>query len=141
MFLVDTDVISAVAPTKAVGDADALEWLRRHGGAMFLSVVTVAELRRGVALLSGKGATQKAAALAAWQQELETTFGDRILPIDDGTARRAGDLLGAAEARGHRPGLPDAFIAATADLQGLTVVTRNANHFAALGVAHRAPKF
>lgn len=141
MFLVDTDVISAVAPTKAVIDPEAREWVRRHGGAVFLSVVTVAELRRGVALLSGKGATQKSAALAQWQEELETAFGDRIFAIDHGTARRAGDLLGAAEARGHRPGLPDALIAATADLQGLTVVTRNSSHFAALGVAHRAPKF
>jgi hypothetical protein len=141
VFLVDTDVISAVAPTKAVHDAEAAAWVRRHGGAMFLSVVTVAELRRGVALLAGKGATQKSAALAEWQQELETTFGDRIFAIDDGTARRAGDLLGAAEARGHRPGLPDAMIAATADLQGLTIVTRNAKHFAAFGVPHRAPSF
>jgi predicted nucleic acid-binding protein len=141
VFLVDTDVISAAAPTKAVGRAEALEWVQRHGEALFLSVVTVAELRRGVALLAGKGATQKSAALAEWQEELEIAFGDRIFPIDDSTARRAGDLLGAAEARGHKPGLPDAFIAATADLQGLTVVTRNASHFAALGVAHRAPKF
>lgn len=141
MFLVDTDVISAVAPTKTVEDAEALEWVLRHGGAMFLSVVTVAELRRGVALLAGNGAMQKSAALAAWQEELETTFGDRIFTIDDGTARRAGDLLGAAEARGHKPGLPDALIAATADLQGLTVVTRNASHFSAMGVAHRAPRF
>lgn len=141
MFLVDTDVISAVAPTKTLADVEAREWVQRNGGTMFLSVVTMAELRRGAALLAAKGATQKSATLTAWQQELETMFGDRIFPIDDGTARRAGDLLGAAEARGHRPGLPDAFIAATADLQGLTVVTRNASHFAALGVAHRAPKF
>jgi predicted nucleic acid-binding protein len=141
LFLVDTDVISAAAPTKAVGRAEALDWVRRNGEALFLSVVTMAELRRGVALLAGKGAMRKSAALADWHEDLETTFADRIFAIDDATARRAGDLLGAAEARGHRPGLPDAFIAATADLQGLTVVTRNANHFAALGVAHRAPKF
>jgi toxin FitB len=140
VFLVDTDVISAVAPTKAVADPEASEWIRRNGGAIFLSVVTVAELQRGVALLAGKGATKKSAALAEWQQELETTFGDRILPIDNGTARRAGDLLGAAEARGQKPGLPDALIAATADLQGLTVVTWNQGHFSALGVAHRAPR-
>ena len=139
MFLVDTDVISAAAPTKAVADAQTREWLRREGGGVFLSVVTIAELRRGVALLAAKGATQKSSMLASWQERLQAAFVERILPIDEATARRAGDLLGAAEGSGHRPGLADAFIAATADLQGLTVVTLNGSHFSALQVPHRAP--
>ena len=140
MFVIDTDVISEGSP-KEQPRADIRHWLRQEGTKMFLSVVTLAELRRGIEFLRWKGATRKAMSLDMWERELASRFEERILPLDSATAVRAGELLGMAEAKGHMPGLIDAFIAATADLRGFTVVTLNRRHFRALGVAHREPSF
>jgi hypothetical protein len=139
LFLVDTDVISDTAPTKAAARKHALAWLSEHRNDLFLSTITVAELRRGVAFLYGRGAPKKAAELEAWEQGLLEGFSDRILILDQDAARRAGELFGAAEARGHRPSLADACIAAIADLRGFTVVTFNARHFKALRVRYQLP--
>ena len=137
MFLVDTDVISGSAPTKSSGRDETIAWLRAHGDRVYLSTITVAELKRGIAFLAGKGHHRKAAALESWEKGLVERFSNRILALDHAVARRAGELFGAAEARGHDPGLADACIAATADLNRLVVVTSNVRHFRALGVAHQ----
>ena len=93
---------------------------------MYLSVVTIAEIRRGVAFLDGVDSTRKASMLDAWATGLANLFADRIIiPLDQAIAERAGNIFGRVEARGHQPGLADACIAATADLRGLTVITRN----------------
>lgn len=141
MYVVDTDVISETSPDKEQPRSDVLDWLEAEGTSMFLSVVTLAELRRGIEFLRRTGATRKARSLEAWESELASQFNQRILPLDVNTAVRAGELLGAAEAKGHTPGLVDAFIAASADLRGYTVVTLNRRHFRALGVAFREPSF
>jgi predicted nucleic acid-binding protein len=139
VFLLDTDVISTTAPTKAVASAPMLDWLTAQSDFLYLSAITVAEIRRGIALASGKGHGRKADRLMEWQSSLVRTFGDRILPVDDRVASRAGDLLGAAESKGFSPGLPDACIAATADLHGFRLVTSNSRHFEALGVTCTSP--
>lgn len=140
MLLVDTDVISATSPAKPFGREVALQWLAAFGNTVHLSAVTVAELRYGVALLIGAGATRKASLIAAWQDQLLSQFRERILDVDEEVAWRAGDLLGAAEARGQAPSLADACIGATAILHGLTVVARNRKHFDALGISSRRPE-
>jgi toxin FitB len=139
VFLVDTDVISDTAPTKVAVRQHAVAWLSDHRQALFLSTITVAELRRGVALLYGLGNRRKAAKLEAWERGLLDGFSDRILVLDRDAARRAGELFGAAEARGHKPSLADACIAAIAEVHGFTVVTFNASHFQALRVRHQTP--
>lgn len=137
MFLIDTDVISATAPTKASPRQDVLDWLRDRGDRVFLSTITLAELRRGIALLAGKGHRRKARLLELWEAGLAESFSSRILPIDENVARIAGDLFGRAEARGHVPGLADACIAATAERYRLTILTANARHFKALGAPYQ----
>ena len=139
MFLVDTDVISDTAPTKAAARGEAVAWLFNRRQDLFLSTITVAELRRGVALLQGKGAWKKAADLETWERGLLEGFSERILVLDQDSARRAGELSGAAEARGYRTSLADACIAGIADLRGFTVVTFNARDFEALGVRYELP--
>jgi hypothetical protein len=132
-------VISDTAPTKTAARERAVAWLIEHRSDLFLSTITVAELRRGVAFLHGRGATKKAAELEAWERGLVESFSDRILILDQDAAHRAGELYGAAEARGHRPSLADACIAAMADLRGFTVVTFNTRHFKALRVRYQLP--
>jgi predicted nucleic acid-binding protein len=139
LFLVDTDVISETAPTKVAARERVTAWLARQGDRLFLSTVTVAELQRGVSFLVGMGDKRKGTVLASWADGLLERFSDRILPVDSAVARRAGELFGGAEARGHLPSLADACIAATADLNGFVVVTFNASHFRMLRVAHRLP--
>jgi toxin FitB len=139
VFLVDTDVISDTAPTKAAARTEALAWLSTHRKNLFLSTITIAELRRGVAFLHERGDRKKAATLDAWERGLVEGFSDRILTLDHAAADRAGELFGAAEARGHNPSLADACIAAMADLRGFVVVTFNTKHFRALRVRHQQP--
>lgn len=139
MFLIDTDVISMSAPTKAERPEPVLAWLKANGDALFLSSITVAEIRRGIAFVAGKGHSRKAVALRDWEHNLVQHFADRILPVDDKVAQRAGDLLGRAEAQGFAPGIPDACIAATADVHRLMLVTANGRHFQALDVKYRSP--
>ena len=136
MFLVDTDVISATAPTKASPRKDVLDWLRDRGDKVFLSTITLTELRRGIALLTGKRHHRKAKLLEAWEARLAQGFATRILPVDETVARLAGDLFGRAEAKGYFPGLADACIAATAERYRLTVISANAKHFRALGATY-----
>lgn len=136
MFLVDTDVISATAPTKAQPREDVVRWLAERGESIFLSAITLLELRRGIALLEAKGRHQKAIPLRLWAANLCENYADRILPLDRTVACLAGELAAQAEAEGASPGLPDACIAATAKHHGLMVVTGNARHFDMLGIAH-----
>src|SRR5436190_23644693 len=95
---------------------------------LFLSVLTLGELRKGVA---AKRRTDPAAAdrLAAWVNGIEMTFADRILPVDAAAATRWGEL-----SAGRNLAVVDTLIAATAIAQGLTLVTRNTRDVKVTGV-------
>jgi predicted nucleic acid-binding protein len=97
---------------------------------MFLSVVTVGELRRGVAMLPD-GARR--ASLQSTQQEILRRFANRIVEIDVPIATAWGDLTAAHRRRGLNPSVSDELIAATALVRGLTVVTRNVADFESAG--------
>ena len=133
MYLVDTNVLSAGAPSRIV-PAELIVWMDEHSAELFLSAVTVAEIEDGVAKLRREGATRKAADLAAWLEALLHLYGSRILPFDTVTARVAGVLSDLARAQGQAPGFADIAIAATAKHHGLTILTRNLRHFECLGV-------
>ncbi len=133
MFLVDTNVISALAPSKRPG-ADALvEWLDTASSQLFLSVITAAEVRSGIAKAEREGATTKARRLTEWWESIEYLYAEKLLPFDLRCARAAGQILDAA--RAHQSGFEDIAIAATARVHGLTVLTRNLRHFEPLGVS------
>ncbi len=138
MYLVDTNIISAGAPSRAAPTA-LIEWMDAHSRMLFLSAVTIAEVDDGVTKARREGATRKATDLAAWLETLLHLYDDRILAFDTSTARLAGALSDRARAQGQAPGFADIIIAATAQRHGLTILTRNLRHFEPLGVTALDP--
>jgi predicted nucleic acid-binding protein len=134
MYLVDTDVISAGAPSKAVAGAGLAKWMDEQSAQLYLSTVTVAEIEGGIAKARREKARRKASDLTEWLETLLHLYGDRILPFDLAAARIAGALSDVARSKGSAPGFADIAIAATARCRGLTLLTRNTRHFAPLGV-------
>ena len=96
--------------------------------ALFISVLTLGELRKGVALKIPSDA-DAARRLGAWVDGLEFSFGDRIFGVDAAIARQWGEL----SAQRARP-VVDTLLAATALVHKLTFVTRNTNDVHDLGV-------
>ena len=126
-YLLDTNVISETRKTRA--DSGVMAFLSAaDSGGLFLSVLTLGELRKGVA---AKRRTDPVAAdqLGAWADGIETTFADRMLPVDAATARRWGEL-----SAGRSIPVIDTLIAATAISHGLTLVTRNTRDVESTGV-------
>lgn len=125
-FLLDTNVVSEWV--KPHPNAGVIAWLDEvDEDRTFLSVITVAELRYGIErLASGKRKTR----LHQWAtQELPLRFEGRLLPIDSLIADRCGQVVARSEAVGRRMEVTDAFIAATAEIHRLVVVTRNTSDF------------
>ena len=126
MFLLDTNVVSELRKARA-GKANrgVSDWAAGVPAAlMFVSVVSLHELEYGV-LLAERKDLEKGTMLRAWLDEsVLPAFADRILPVDTETALRSAAL--------HVPNpapFCDAFIAATALVHGMTVVTRNNKDF------------
>lgn len=105
-FLVDTNIISALAPTKAERPAALVEWLDRRSDDLFVSVVTAAEIRAEIAKAAGEGAKRKGGALTAWWDAVEHLYSDRILPLNLKAATIAGKLSDRAAAAGRAPDSP-----------------------------------
>jgi predicted nucleic acid-binding protein len=120
MYLVDTNVLSEARR----GTKEARIWLRSvDAAAIYLSVITLGEIMKGIVLKIRTDA-RAAAALTTWLEQLRHDHGDRILPISDRVALEWGRL--AAE----RPrGMADGLIAATAAVHGKIIVTRNVEDF------------
>lgn len=132
MFLVDTNVISALAPSKRESSRELVEWLDMASARLFLSVVSTAEVRAGIVKAEREGATTKARQLTDWWESIEYLYADKLLAFDLKCSHVAGRILD--EARAHQPGFEDIAIAATARAHDLTVLTRNLRHFEPLGV-------
>ncbi len=125
-FLLDTNVVSE--STKPRPNPGVVTWLAGvDEESVFLSVITLTELRYGVECLA-RGRRRKQ--LDRWlQQDLPQRFEGRILPIDAVVADARGKLVADTESLGRPIEARDAFIAATAQVYRLTLVTRNASHF------------
>jgi predicted nucleic acid-binding protein len=130
-MLLDTNVISEV--TKPAPDARVLQWLDRlDEDRAYISVISIAEIRRGVALMD-KG--RKRDALAAWlSHDLPQRFEQRVLAVDEAVARTWGDLMALAKRSGRGLSSMDGFIAATAISSELTLATRNRKDFEGYGI-------
>ena len=125
-FLVDTNVVSEwVKPRPNPG---VVEWLAgTNEDQVFLSVGTLAELRHGIERMT-TGRRQRQ--LSAWlENELPMRFEGRVLSIDPAIADACGRLVARNEAAGRSLEAMDAFLAATAQVHQLTLVTRNTVHF------------
>ncbi|EJT01799.1 type II toxin-antitoxin system VapC family toxin [Rhizobium sp. CCGE 510] len=130
-LLLDTNLLSEV--TKPKPDARVLQWLDRlDEDRSFISIISVAEIRRGVALMD-EG--RKRDALAEWlARDLTQRFEHRIIPVDEPVALAWGDLMGHAKRSGRGLSSMDGLIAATAVAHDLTLATRNTKDFGGLGI-------
>ena len=130
-----------LSPSRADASTAFLDWLTRMDGEgrLFLAVVTVHEIEKGIALLEHKGAVAKAASLKVWLAGLVAAYGGRIIPLDASAAALAGQLEAKAISAGHSPGMADAIVAGIAKAHGLTIVTRNTRHFRPFGTAVLSP--
>jgi hypothetical protein len=127
-YLVDTNVLSELRRREP--DANVLRWMSaRPATTLYLSVLTVGELRKGIEMLAE---SERKRALLDWLDiELPAFFSGRILPIDEAVADRWGRLV--AEAARPLPAI-DSLLAATALTHGLTLVTRNLRDFQPLNL-------
>jgi hypothetical protein len=129
MYLLDTNVVSELGrPNKA--HPNVARWARRTASADFyMSVVSVTELELGVLLMERRDQRQ-GAVLRRWLEGVVLpSFAGRIVEVDERIAR----LCARLHVPDPRPA-NDAFIAATAIVHDLTVVTRNTVDFAPTGV-------
>lgn len=141
-YLLDTNVISMLSPSRPAAPDGFIRWLEEADAQdmIFLSVVTVHEIEKGIGLLERKGAAARGTALRLWLSGLVSTYDDRILPIDAAVSGMSGRLEAIAVAAGHGPGMADALIAGTAKAHDLIVVTRNLKHFEPFDVGLLAPE-
>lgn len=135
-YLLDTSVLSVLAPGRQPLGAEQEKWLRAQADQLFVSAITVVEVEQGIHKVRRSGGIDRAARLAAWLDGVLAFYGDRVIPVDTPVARIAGRLSDQAFAAGRHPGLADIAIAATALAHDLVVLTQNGKHFEPLGVAN-----
>ena len=127
MYLLDTNVVSELRKPRPHGAV--LTWLQaRDDAELHLSAVTIGEIQAGIELTRQQDAA-KAQEIEAWLEQVATTW--NVLPMDAPAFRAWARLM-------HRRSdtvTEDAMIAATAQIHGLTVVTRNVADFKPFGVA------
>jgi len=136
MFLLDTNVVSELRKVRAGrADAHVAAWADSVDAAdLYLSVISLQELEIGVLLAERRDPVQ-GAVLREWLEErVVPAFDGRILIVDADVALRSARL----HVPNPRP-LRDGFIAATALVHGMTVVTRNVDDFTPTGVTTLDP--
>ncbi|MCW6537748.1 type II toxin-antitoxin system VapC family toxin [Sphingomonas lycopersici] len=131
MIVLDTNVISEL--WKAEPDSNVLAWIDAQVvETLYLSTVTVAEIRFGVATMpTGK---RRAVYQERLEREVLPAFSGRILSFDLDASRAYADLMANAREAGKAIGLADGYIAATAAARGLMVATRDIGPFEAAGL-------
>lgn len=131
MYLIDTNVISE-ARKKSEANLGVIDFFHRvanTGDPVYLSVITIGELRRGVELIRLRGDAEQAGLLEDWLCAVRDQYADKVLAFDADAAQVWGRL------RVPNPEHAlDKQIAATALVHDLTVVTRNSADFAGTGV-------
>jgi predicted nucleic acid-binding protein len=130
-FLLDTNVISELVKPRP--EANVTAWIEATDESLlYLSVLTLGEIRRGIAVLSQ---SRRRATLEAWlNKDLRARFEDRILVIDQEVADRWGLLTATARNSGMALPVIDGLLAATALEHNLTFVTRDTGQIPSLGV-------
>ena len=125
-YLLDTNVVSE--PTKLKPNSGWLAWLGSvNEDRTFVSTVTISELRNGIERLP---AGARRSRLDAWlSKNLLARFEGRILPVDVEVAEAAGRINARADSLGRPMEARDIFIAGTAEVHHLTLVTRNISDF------------
>lgn len=128
-FLLDTNAVSE--GRRQSPDQGFMAWLERQADeALFVSALSIGELRRGLLLLPDG---PRRAMVDAWLTQTLQGFADRTLPIDEAVASAWAELSVALRRAGQVVGAVDELIAATALANDLVVVTRNVRHFEPTG--------
>ena len=130
-FLLDTNTVSELVGIKP--HQRVLDWIEAADESrLFLSVMTLGEIRQGVAALPR---SKKRTGLESWLEiDLQLRFAGRILAIDGGVADRWGWIMAQARVKGKTLPVVDGLLAATALHHNLTAVTRNVSDFAVAGL-------
>ena len=131
-FLLDTNIISELVKPRP--EASVTRWIEgTDESLLYLSVLTLGEIRRGIAALSQ---SRRRATLEAWlDKDLHARFEGRILIVDQEVADRWGLLTAAARKSGIVLPVIDGLLAATALEHNLTLVTRDTGQIPSIGVA------
>ena len=127
-YLLDTNVLSETRKRQPA--AGVVGWIAATPpGRLHVSVLTMGEIEQGIARVRGRGDSHQASALDRWLRDVETGFEDRVIPVTLPVAAAWGRQQ-------HARPLPviDGLIAATAQVHGMTVVTRNVRDFELAGV-------
>lgn len=131
MVVLDTNVVSELM--RASPSLDVLEWLdSQRTRDLFVTSVTEAEVRAGVAILP-EGARRRGLAAAA-ERAFGNLFAARVLPFDSSAARTYAEIFATRQAVGRPLSLADGQIAAIARSRGMAVVTRNVADFEGTGI-------
>lgn len=127
-LLLDTNVLSEIERQRDDTVRQRISAFR--SGDLFVSVITLGEIGKGVALMP---LGRRREHLAQWLIATRRTFGERILAVDLEIAEQWGALDAAAIRRGTPVSVADGLIAATARIHGLHVATRNVRHMISAG--------
>lgn len=130
-YILDTNVISELVAKQP--NPHVLQWLDSlDPGGVYLSVITIGELRKGIEKLPPSARKQ---ALERWlSEDLLLRFADRILSLDVEVMLTWGALTGRLEAKGVRLPAIDSLIAALALHHNCSLVTRNESDFDGAGI-------
>ena len=136
MYLLDTNVISQLA--KREPNANVVKFIkdaRKADAALYLSVLTIGEIEKGIAKLHHYGDHQQADKLQQWLNQTKIDFDDYLLPIDADTSILWGRVL----AQTDDTNAIDKLIAASALQYDLTLITRNIDHIKSSGAKYFNP--
>lgn len=133
-FLVDTSVISHFAPGRSPIAPERIAWALANQHRWFLPTIAALEIQQGIHRLERVGSPRRARELAAWFAGVLEMFRSRLVDLDLQAALTAAALSDRLIAAGRHPGLVDVLIAATADVRGYGILTRNLRHFEPTGV-------
>ena len=128
MYLLDTNVVSELRKRDRCDENVAAWYTGVSGDELFLSVLVLGEIRRGIERIRDRD-PQQCAALEQWLQEVTLRYAHRVLPI----AERVSDVWGQFYYIRNVP-VVDGLLAATAKVHNLTLVTRNIQDVQGLGV-------
>jgi len=131
MILLDTNILSELM--RPVPEQGVERWLvAQPDASLFISAITEAELRYGVALL--RPGKRRSALAALIEDMLREDFTGRILPFDSAAAVAFAEIASTRRQVGRPIAQADAQIAATARSRGAALATRNVSDFDGCGI-------
>ena len=131
-YLLDTNVLCEA--TKPRPDASVAAWLSAQPAlTLFVSIVSIAEIRKGILLLPEGKKREK---LWSWlESDLCPAFANRVISLGEAEMNEWAALQAVTENKGHKVPMVDSLIAATARCHGFTLATRNIQDFRHCGAS------